>query len=196
MIYARKIRDYLIKKLYFWLLIVEQQETAQTNKELLRKIKSCGEDVFFGGKITFSGAKNTCIGNNVHIGQNAFIRAEGGLTIGDNTHISRNLVLYTVNHQYEGKCLPYDNNSVKKPVIIGRNVWIGMNVCVAPGSKIGDGAIIGMGTTVSGEVSPMSIVGSQKWRTLGFRNEENYHKLDNSQAYGGVNGELYTRKCC
>ena len=132
--------------------------------------------------------ENILIGNNVHIGNNAWIRAEGGLTIGDNTHISRNLVLYTINHCYDGCRLPYDEQLAKKPVVIGRNVWIGMNVCIVPGTKIGDGAVIGMGVVVSGEVPPLSIIGNQKWRILGFRNKDDYVRLDKSGKYGGPNG--------
>ena len=72
------------------------------------------------------------IENNVHIGENAFIRAEGGLFIGENTHVSRNLMLYTVNHNYKGKNVPYDETVIKKPVHIEKNVWIGMNVNILP----------------------------------------------------------------
>ena len=128
------------------------------------------------------------VGNNVHFGDNAFIRAEGGLTIGDNTHISRNLVLYTINHQAEGARIPYDEQLVAKPVTIGRNVWIGMNVCIAPGTTIGDGAIVGIGTVVFGDVPPLSIIGSPPWSIIGQRDEARYKRLDREQAYGGPDG--------
>jgi maltose O-acetyltransferase len=59
-----------------------------------------------------------------------------------------------------------------------------MNVCIAPGTKIGDGAIIGMGAVVSGEVPPLSIVGNQKWRIIGYRDKEEYDKLDKNRKYG------------
>src|SRR5690606_23541026 len=124
-------------------------------------IKKIGLNSFFWGQNhTISGCGNLEIGENVHINENAFIRAEGGVIIGDNTHISRNLVLYSINHDYQGDLIPYDNQMIKKEVLIGKNVWIGMNVCVVPGTTIGDGSIIGMGTTVSGDIPPLSIVGS------------------------------------
>jgi acetyltransferase-like isoleucine patch superfamily enzyme len=157
----------------------------------LALIKSKGHGVGIWGRVSISGHANIVLGNNVHIGKNAFIKAEGGLKIGDNTHISRNLVLYTMNHRYDGERIPYDETHVLKPVEIGKNVWIGMNVCVAPGSKIGDGAIIGMGTVVSGIVPPMAIIGSEKWRTLGFRDEAHYQELDNQGSYAGPNGFQY-----
>jgi acetyltransferase-like isoleucine patch superfamily enzyme len=184
----QNLRDRLIDKLYQWLLLAEQRSIAAQNQAWMSRLKQCGTGLTVRGKVKVSGAQFIEIGENVHLGENAFIRAEGGLMIGDNTHISRNLVLYTVNHQYKGACLPYDQTTVKKAVAIGRNVWIGMNVCITPGSKIGDGSIIAMGAVISGEVPPLSIVGNQKFRILGDRDAQHYQTLDQAQAYGGVNG--------
>ncbi len=149
---------------------------------------SCGGGLHINGIVTITGAKKVVIGNNVHIGAGAFIRGEGGLEIGDNTHISRNLVLYTMNHDYEGRRLPYDEDMIDKPVKIGRNVWIGMNVCILPGTVIGDGAIVGMGTVVFGEVPPLAIIGSAPWQQIGTRDADHYAQRDKERAYGGVNG--------
>jgi maltose O-acetyltransferase len=189
MTFFRKTRDLFIDKLYQWLQLAEHRSITSKNQQWISKLKYCGQGLNIKGLAKVSGARNTEIGHNVYIGNNAFIRGDGGLKIGDNTHISRNLVLYTVNHQYHGSCLPYDHTTIKKPVEIGRNVWIGMNVCITPGSKIGEGAIIGMGTVVSGEVPPLSIIGNQKFRILGYRNTEHYKALDKANAYGGVNGQ-------
>ena len=103
------------------------------NQRLLSQLGAYGQGVGLYGKIRISSPSRIKIGDNVHINDNAYIRAEGGVTIGDNTHISRNLVLYTINHHYDGQRLPYDDTFVEKPVNIGRNVWIGMNVCITQG---------------------------------------------------------------
>jgi len=179
---------------YFCLFIVNQRYKILKRAEMLHnsrlvlKLGSHGQGVGFYGTIRISAPEKMKLGNNVHIGNNAYIRADGGLTIGDNTHISRNLVLYTLNHDYHGTRLPYDENKVTKPVVIGRNVWIGMNVCILPGTNIGDGAIVGMGTVVNGDVPPMSIIGSQKWQMLKQRDIDHYTKLDHEQSYGGPSG--------
>lgn len=157
--------------------------------------KAMGEDSFFWGKKHFiSGRDKISIGKNVHIGNNAWIRGEGGIEIGDNTHISRNLVLYTINHDYNGSTIPYDDNFIEKPVKIGKNVWIGMNVCIAPGTEIGDGCIIGMGTTVSGKIPPLSIVTAPKCIVVKNRDEEHYNYMEKTHRYGGSNGVLYKRE--
>ena len=128
------------------------------------------------------------IGNNVHIGDNAFIRGEGGLCIGDNTHISRNLLLYTMNHDYEGELLPYDSNMRYRPVTIGKNVWVGMNVTILPGAVIGNGAIIGAGAVVAGNVEEAGIYGACLAKKIKSRNLDHYKSLEETGKYGGVNG--------
>ncbi len=185
---SQALLDHLATLFCWWIAKLERRHTRMVNEQLKRAFRACGRGVRLHGRIRVTGANRVEIGDNVHIGDNAFIRAEGGLTIGDNTHISRNLVLYTINHSYEGERLPYDDRMELKPVHIGRNVWIGMNVCVAPGSTIGDGAIVGMGTTVSGDVPPLSIVCGQKWRVIHWRDEQHYLQLDLARQYGGADG--------
>lgn len=152
----------------------------------------CGKGVRIHGRFHVTAPKNVLLGNNIHINDNAFIRAEGGLSIGDNTHISRNLVLYTMNHNYKGVRLPYDDKQVLKPVHIGRNVWVGMNVTITPGTTIGDGAILGMGTTASGDIPRLSIVGSTSHHTIKVRDESHYNKLDRTEQYSGMSGKPWT----
>lgn len=153
--------------------------------------KSIGKGSYFWGRQHFISGKEYCeIGNNVHINDNAYIRAEGGLVIGDNTHISRNLLIYTINHDYNGECLPYDNKMIKKPVVIGKNVWIGMNVCITPGTSIGEGCIVGMGSVVSGNIPPLSIISSPKAVEIKKRDAGHYTYLENEKRYGGINGKL------
>jgi maltose O-acetyltransferase len=159
-----------------------------SNEYTKRSFGSCGKGVRIYGRFQVSSPKNLHLGDNVHINSNAFIRAEGGLTIGDNSHISRNVVIYTMNHNYEGTKLPYDEGKVIKPVEISRNVWIGMNVSIVPGVKIGEGAIIGMGTTVSKDIPPLAIIGNIPTRIIKERNQEHYHMLEKAKAYGGMSG--------
>ncbi len=185
---SQAILDRLAAVYCRWTSSLERRRMRAMNERLMRTFRACGRGVRLHGRIRVTGADQVEIGDNVHIGDNAFIRAEGGLTIGDNTHISRNLVLYTINHAYEGELLPYDDRMQAKPVHIGRNVWIGMNVCIAPGSTIGDGAVVGMGTTVSGDVPPLGVVCGQKWRVIRWRDEQHYLRLDRARQYGGTDG--------
>lgn len=171
---------------------IQKQITSIQDKALIQNIKKFGKNSnFWGNHHLITCPQNLEIGENVHIGNNCFIRAEGGVSIGDNTHISRNFVLYSINHNFLGHNLPYDESTIEKPVKIGKNVWIGMNVCIVPGAVIGDGSIIGMGTIVSGHVPELSIIGSQKWRIIGKRDAGRYEYIDSLGRYGGVNGEIF-----
>ena len=161
---------------------------------LKMKMKRCGRDVKLHGKIVITNPGKVEIGDNVHIAENAYIRADGGLKIGDNTHLSRNLVLYTVNHNYEGERLPYDEKLIEKKVEVGNNVWVGMNVKIIPGISIGEGAIIGMGTVVSRDVPPLAVVGSTPQRIIKYRDEKKYLELKGNKKFGGVNGRPLDEK--
>ena len=158
-------------------------------------IKKIGKCVRFNGVSSISGFNNLEIGNNVHIGDNAHIRAEGGLYIGNNTHISRNLILYTINHNYHGEALPYDNTENEKKVIIEQNVWIGINVTILPGTHIEEGCIIGAGAVIAGRISKLSINGASLAKVINKRDKEHYNKLSQCQQFGGINGTKLPEDC-
>lgn len=190
---VKDIARYFARRIgaFFYKLIEQGKKHTieKENQELIRSSENCSPDLRINGRVKkFSGFERAIIKENVHIGDNVHIRAEGGLFIGANTHISRNFVCYTMNHDYEGKRLPIDDNDIYKPVHIGKNVWIGMNVVVAPGTTIEDGVIVGAGCTVSGHVPPLSIIGSQKYRLLKKRDEEHYNRLEHANKYGGISG--------
>lgn len=157
---------------------------------ILRSGGIVGKQVKFGRDVVISNTSSIKIGNNVHIGTKSFIRAGGGLTIGNNVIISRNIVLYTVNHNYKGELLPFDSTSIGKPVIIEDNVWIGMNVTIAPGTIIREGAIIGVGSSVYGEIPTRAIVGSNG-NIISYRDENKYEYLKGLKKFCKENGEEY-----
>ena len=143
----------------------------------LKNFGQCGENVRIRYRSSFIHPEYIEIGNNVHIGENAWWRGDGGIIIGDNTIISRNSVIFSAVHNYHGEMLPYDNTYIYGKVVLGNHVWIGMNVMIKHGITIGDGAIVAMGTVVTEDVPPMAIVGGRGSRIIKYRDEEEY--LDN-----------------
>jgi acetyltransferase-like isoleucine patch superfamily enzyme len=156
-----------------------------------QRLGRCGNDLHIYYPCFITGPDKMQVGNNVHINRRSLIRAEGGLNIGDNVHIARNVTIYTINHNYEGTAIPYDQSFIKKPVVIEKNVWIGVNVTIIPGVTIGEGAIIGAGSVVSNDVTSLAVVGPAPVRVIKCRNQNRYMKLDKEKLYGGVNGALY-----
>ncbi len=168
------------------------QDRMQT-KNLSHKLKKCGKGTRIRYPCDIRGFQQMEVGHNVHINRGALIRAQGGLKIEDNVHIARNVTIYTINHDYLGNALPYDETSIRQPVIVERNVWVGVNVTIIPGVRIGEGAIIGAGVVVSRNVPPLAIVGSQPYRVLKYRDKTRYEELDKMKKYGGANGKALER---
>ena len=146
---------------------------------LLRNLfKSCGKDVIICSGVKIHGHKQLAIGNNVRIGEKSRISATGGVTIGDNVKIGPELLVWTSNKNYHApEMLPYDYTSVKKPVTICDNVWIGARVTITPGVTVGEGAIVAMGSVVTKDVPPCAVVGGNPVKVIKYRDVEVYNKL-------------------
>ncbi|MEG1585815.1 MAG: sugar O-acetyltransferase [Bacteroidales bacterium] len=103
-----------------------------------------------------------CDYGNIEIGDhflgnfNLVILDEATVKIGDHVFIGPNVSIFTIHHhlKYEER-----NAGIMRalPVSIGDNVWIGGNTVILPGVTIGDGAVIGAGSVVTKDVSPMTL---------------------------------------
>lgn len=147
---------------------------------------------YFGNKVVFKGGGTIfhpefiSIGDFVQIGDNYFLMGIGGIEIGDGTIISRNVCIHSGNHNFKSSTMmPFDENYSLKKIKIGKGVWIGQNVNILPGIFIGDGAIIAMGTTVSKDVLPYTIVASSTQKEIGIRDVTNSEMLIKSKKYFG-----------
>lgn len=143
-------------------------------------MKSVGRNVHICRGCTISSPQKVTIGDHVWIGENFFARAEGGINIGSGTIISRNVEIWTSNHNYDSDdlaCVPYDRRMVCKPVQIGENVWVGTRVLVLPGVTIGEGAVIGAGAVVTKDIPAYAVAGGNPARVLKYRNAEKYEEL-------------------
>lgn len=103
----------------------------------------------------------TDCGKNINIGKNVFINScccfqdQGGITIKDGVFIGHNVVLATLNHNF----IPEKRaDIIPKPIVIGKNVWIGAKAVVIGGVTIGDNSIIAAGAIVANDVPPDVIV--------------------------------------
>jgi acetyltransferase-like isoleucine patch superfamily enzyme len=170
----------------FKLKFISPRINKVEGKVAVNKIKNKGKDLRIHGNVFMGGLENLKIGDYVRIGSGAFFYCQGGLTIGNNVQFSRNVLIYTSNHNINSSAIPYDRSYTSKPVKIGNSVWIGMNVVITPGTTIEDGAIIGMGTVVSGIVPKGAIVVGQKTRIVGYRDMEDFYKKDLEKKYFGL----------
>lgn len=184
------MKNYLLNKLaeifvYFDIHYVKKARENYNLKYVLLKSK-LGENVVLHGKGTIHSADKLKIGAHTRIGDNYFIMASGGVIIGENTQISRNVCIYSGNHDYKSDThIPYDDKLIVKSVVIGNSVWIGMNVNITPGVTIGDGAIVGMGTTISKNIPSGAIVVNSKQRIIGERDVDKFKKLSEERRFFG-----------
>lgn len=181
--------DWVIDKAVRLFNYVERESIKRDTDKHISKMRRVGVDSKFNGNIRIIYPKNIIIGNNVHIGDGSFLDGRGGIIIGNNTDISRNLTLYSSNHNYNGTTLPYDQTLIAKEVIIGKNVWIGMDVCITPGVHINDGAIIGLGAVISKDVAAGEFVVSNPQRATGSRDKADYNRKVEKSLYGGISGQ-------
>lgn len=154
----KTVSAFLIPLLWFYEKYLLYRIRDAWGKVHLMNIKNKGRGNSIVGYSRFLDPQNLHLGQNIEIGYNCFFFCKGGIFIDDFTIISRNVTIYSSNHNYRSEYIPFDESYVHKPVRIGRGVWIGMNVCILPGVTVGDGAIIGMGSVVRTDVNPGEII--------------------------------------
>lgn len=160
---------------------------AKKRKQLHKlyiKLKSFGKNVYICPGYQISSPENVEIGSHVWIGEHFYAKDEGGITIGSGTIISRNVEIWTSNHNYDSDdlmAIPYDRRFIRKPVTIGENVWIGSRVIILPGVTIGEGAVVGAGAVVTRDVPLGAVVGGNPAKVIKYRNMEKYAALKDEE---------------
>ena len=105
------------------------------------------------------------VGQNVIMNDMVHIGCANYVEIGDNCVFASRIYVSDHNHgSYKGnnqsnilEIISERLLDTDKPVIIGKNVWIGEGVAILPGSQIGDNTIIGANSVVRGEIPANSI---------------------------------------
>ncbi len=104
---------------------------------------------------------NINYGPGVRFGDDCFLNfgctllAIGGITIGDGAFIGPHCVLAT---EYHPEDPATRHTLLTKPIVIGRNAWLGANVTVQAGVTIGENAIVAAGSVVTKDVPSNTVV--------------------------------------
>jgi acetyltransferase-like isoleucine patch superfamily enzyme len=108
----------------------------------------------FRSAITAAHGGRVAIGDRVFVNQGVTIHSAVSITIGDDVMIGDLVGIYDTNfHEVDE-----GGGVVRRPVVIGRNVWIGRGAAVLPGVSIGDHSVIAAGSIVSADVPARSLV--------------------------------------
>jgi acetyltransferase-like isoleucine patch superfamily enzyme len=107
------------------------------------------------------------IGNNVGIGEFAYLGGAGGLNIGDECIIGQYLSCHPENHISTDIQTAIRHQGVtRKGIKIGENCWIGSKVTILDGVEIGAGSIIAAGAVVTRSFPVNSVIGGVPARIL------------------------------
>lgn len=127
--------------------------TDEYNELVEKLFPEKGEESVVMAPISGVRFHNVKIGKRVYINSGCLMMSAGGITIGDDTQVAANVQLLTNNHDlYKRQVITC------KPIIIGKNVWIGAGATILPGVTIGDNAIVGASSVVTKNVEPNCIV--------------------------------------
>lgn len=110
------------------------------------------------------------IGDNVGIGEFAYLGGAGGLEIGSDCIIGQYFSCHPENHRYDQQGIPIRRQGVhRKGISIGNNCWIGSKVTILDGVCIGDGCVIAAGAVVTRSIPPDSVARGVPARIVGHR---------------------------
>lgn len=96
-----------------------------------------------------------CFGADCFLNFGCTLLALGGITIADGAFIGPHCVLATEYHPED----PASRHTLlTKPIVIGRNAWLGADVKVLAGVTIGENAIVAAGSVVTKDVPSNMVV--------------------------------------
>ena len=121
-------------------------------RDLLRqRLGEVGEGAIIRPPFHCDYGYNIRLGRGVFLNFNCVILDVCEVEIGDQTQIGPGVQILTADHPRD----PAERAAgieFGKPIVIGRNVWIGGGAIILPGVSIGDDAIIGAGSVVTRDV--------------------------------------------
>jgi acetyltransferase-like isoleucine patch superfamily enzyme len=110
------------------------------------------------------------IGNNVGIGEYAYLGGAGGLEIGDDCIVGQYFSCHPENHLAADLHQPIRHQGVSRSGIkIGNNCWIGSKVTILDGVEIGEGCILAAGAVVTKSFPANSVIGGVPAKLLKSR---------------------------
>lgn len=139
--------------------------TAEELRTLMSELVGYEVDEGFGlfPPIYSDFGRNIKLGRNVFINSGCCFQDQGGIEIGDDCLIGHQVVLATLNHDFDPQ---KRGNMTPAPIRLGRRVWIGAHATILPGVTIGDNAVVAAGAVVTKDLPPNAVAGGVPARVL------------------------------
>ena len=161
---------------YYWYKILKKLKgKALKNSKVDKRAKIEAGSVFLSSSMKkYSYCGYNCLFVNVEVG--AFCSISDNVVIGGGKHpldwVSTSPAFYKGRDSISKKLAVLEYDSSDAHTIIGNDVWIGNGALIKPGIKVGDGAVIGMGSVVTQDVEPYTIVGGNPAKIIRKRFDE------------------------
>ena len=115
--------------------------------------------VYFPWKLSL--APRSMVGRHVNLYNLAPVRLEYGANLSQNCHLCAG------SHDFMQWTMPL----VAKPIVIGRNAWLGADVFVGPGVTVGELCVVGARSVVMSDLPPRKICVGTPCRPVKDRSE-------------------------
>lgn len=112
-----------------------------------------GKGLVIKNNVTIKFPWKLIIGDDVWIGENAWIDNLDKVTIGNDVCISQGALLLTGNHDYTRSTFDYRN----APITVEDGAWIGAKTVVCPGVKVHSHAILTVGSIATKDLEAYGI---------------------------------------
>ena len=136
-----------------------------------------GDDVLIDGKCGFSFATFAEERPTLVIGDRTVVGHLCGFTVGRRIEIGRDCMIAAGCWMFDFPGHPLDPDARRaglpprpedvRPVRVGDNVWIGRGCVVMPGVTIGEGSVVAVGSVVTTDVPPYTVVAGYPARKIG-----------------------------
>lgn len=135
----------------------DPMEDAPPSAILQSLLGALGSDVFIETPFRCAYGVNTYLSDGVYINTGCVILDCARVEIGPKTLLGPAVQIYTAIHPLD----PDERAAfveTARPVILGRNVWIGGAAVLLPGVTVGDNAVVGAGSVVTRDVPADCVV--------------------------------------
>lgn len=114
--------------------------------------------------------KGIVIGDNVGIGEFAYLGGAGGLRIGSDVIVGQYFSTHPENHVFVDFDVPIREQGVtREGIIIGSDCWIGAKVTFLDGVSLGRGCVVAAGSVVTRSFPDHAIIGGVPAKILKMR---------------------------
>jgi len=148
----------IFDKIHIFLRIDQIRKTLHKYR-LKQKKANIGKGVTIHHTTYVRNPEGFTIGDNSNVNHGSELYSAGGITIGKGTMIAYQVVILSDTRTFLGpELLKSRTERIKKPVLIGDDVWIGARAMIMPGVRIANHAIVAGGSIVTKDINEWEVV--------------------------------------